>query len=216
MASELKIVVAGPIGSGKTQIANILSSATKGFTNDIAPTVGVRILEFMQTLDINSLQQSIVIQLWDMSGDEKYSITWPVLAKDADGLLLIYNAFDKKQGHSLGRYSEELGKNLDPKQVMVVAHKFGTVPAEEKIQKPKLAKRLEEAKIVQANAKENFDAFVSKFDEFSAQIYQMKLRRIEEEEKRLLGEPVQKKAKKPAAAATENKEQGEAHDQDGK
>ena len=206
---ELKIVVAGPCGAGKTEMANILSSVTKGFTGNLEPTVGLRVLEFQQTLDINQMQQNIVIQLWDMSGDDRYSLTWPAIAKDADGLLLVYNGYEKKQGAALEKYCRELGKELTSKQILVVAHKIGET--DEKVSRPKLPKGYEDARVVAADAKENFNAFVDQFDTFSAQVYQIKLKKIEEKEKKMIGEPVPKKQKreKHVEEKPEQAEEGE-------
>lgn len=193
MSGELKIVIAGPISAGKSEIANILASATKGYTGKNTPTIGVRILEYSSPLDINGMQTAVDIQLWDTSGDEKYSLTWPAINKDADGILLVYNGYKKKDAQQIERYYRELGKGLDQKQILVVVHKIGE--SEEKISPPKLPKGVE-PKMVAADAKNNFAEFQEKFESFAAQCYQIKLKNIEEKEKEMIGEAVQKKAKK--------------------
>lgn len=202
MSGELKIIVAGPLSCGKSEIANILSNASKGYTGNYTPTIAVRILEFSSALDINGMQTSIDIQLWDTSGDEKYSLTWPAIAKDADGMLLVYNGYKKKDAQAIERYCRELGKELSSKQVLVVAHKIGE--SEDKIASPKLPKGFE-PKIVAADAKNNFNEFQEKFETFAAECYQMKLKKIEEKEKQMLGETVQKKVKKMIEPKKEEK-----------
>lgn len=65
---NLKIVLAGPQGTGKTNIANFISGHCAQLTSDTyTPTVGVRILE-LET-QIKGIQDTINIELWDLSGD---------------------------------------------------------------------------------------------------------------------------------------------------
>lgn len=183
-SEELKILVVGPSHSGKTEIADILSSASKGFTGNCAPTVGLRILEFQTELSVGGLQANIGVQLWDASGDEKYSGTWPAIAKNADGALLVYNAYDKKQAHGLERYAREFTKELDGKQCLVIAHKMEK--SEEKASRPKLSANIQDAKIVAADAKENLDSFNDQFALFLSYVYQRKQQKIEAKEKELI------------------------------
>ena len=176
MSAELKIVIAGPCSSGKTEMANIIAEHTKGFMGNTEPTVGLRVLDFPKTIEINQMKQEIVIQLWDMSG------------------------YDKKQSASLEKYATKIGKDLGTKQILVVAHKLGASGEnEEKVSRPKLPKGLESVRIVAADVKENFDAFIGTFETFSAQLYQIKLKKIEEKEKQMLGEQEKKDAPEEGA-----------------
>lgn len=185
MTSDLKIIVVGPPKSGKTEIADILSSASKGFTGTCTPTIGLRVLEFQTTLEVLSNTTNIVVQLWDVSGDEKYMSCWPAIAKDADGCLLVYSAYDKKQAHALEHYSREFCKDLTSKQCLCVAHK--TIQSEEKASRPKLAKNIEDTKTVPGDAKE-IEPFNTHFMDFLSTVYQIKTKLIEEKEKKLVGD----------------------------
>ena len=67
---NLKIVLAGPQGTGKTNIANFLSGhCDKLISDTYTPTVGVRILE-LET-QMKGIQDTINIELWDSSGDHQ-------------------------------------------------------------------------------------------------------------------------------------------------
>lgn len=66
---KLKIIVVGPKACGKTQISNFLMGQTETLvTGQIEPTVGCRILEGEVKGKGN---QTIMVELWDTSGDPK-------------------------------------------------------------------------------------------------------------------------------------------------
>jgi len=186
MSNDLKIIVVGPTGSGKTELVDILSSASKGFQGNRQPTVGLRILEFPITLEVNNLQTGISVQLWDMSGDERYSSCWPAVAKDADGCMLVYSANDRRQAQDLERYSREFTKNLNASQCLIVAHKMGAI--EDKVPKPKLSANIQDAKIVPCNAQDINDSFTQQFSAFLGQVQVAKKKAMEEAEQKMFGE----------------------------
>ncbi|XP_078047622.1 intraflagellar transport protein 22 homolog [Augochlora pura] len=87
----LKIVVIGPVRSGKTTIANFLADATE-IPYDYHPTQGVRILEFeLQDINVNSKNIAKDIELWDCSGDRKFESCWPAIRKNLNGVILVYS-----------------------------------------------------------------------------------------------------------------------------
>ncbi|XP_076671825.1 intraflagellar transport protein 22 homolog [Andrena cerasifolii] len=87
----LKIIVVGPVRSGKTTISNFLADATE-IPYDYRPTQGVRILEFeVQNIDINDKRVTKDIELWDCSGDHKFENCWPAIRKDLHGVILVYS-----------------------------------------------------------------------------------------------------------------------------
>lgn len=72
--SSVKILVIGPLQSGKSTITNLLSERTEGPSN-YRPTVGVRILEFEKQAPRNPKRpglDKVMIELWDVSGDMKF------------------------------------------------------------------------------------------------------------------------------------------------
>lgn len=181
MTTKLKILVIGPPQCGKTEIANNLCQETKSLLGNAMPTIGCRIQELELTLKINELQTSVTIELWDVSGDEKYSMIWPAIKKDADGILIVYKSCEKKQAQSLDRYCKAFGNDMTSGQCMVVAHKFGQ--EESKIAKPKLSNNFEIAKIVIINVADDITEFIEQFQNFCQILYNIKLRKIESYEK---------------------------------
>ncbi|KAH0791126.1 intraflagellar transport protein [Histomonas meleagridis] len=207
MQNDIKIVVAGPPKSGKTEISDILSAASKGFQGNYKPTVCVRILEFTTTIEVSGLQTNISVQLWDTSGDDKYSPAWPAIAKDSDGCIFVYNAHDKGQSRAVENYIKAFSKDLDPSLCMVAANRIGQI--EGKPPRPKLPKGFEEATITMLNAQEDMDPFVEQFSVFLGKVYQAKMKAIEERERKLIGEPVVQKKKEVKRKKTPKPQESE-------
>jgi len=67
---QLKIIIVGPKGSGKTMIGNYLSEQSQQLAVEkYNPTVGSRILVFQTPL--RGVSEDVTIELWDNSGDSK-------------------------------------------------------------------------------------------------------------------------------------------------
>lgn len=195
MQNELKILVVGPPRSGKTELADIISAASKGFQGKpYQPTIGTRILEFETQVEVTGLQTNISVQLWDTSGDEKWQMTWPAVAKGADGVMIVYNAVDENAGRLVLTYAKAFTQDLDASQVLIVAHKIGET--EGKLSRPKLIKHIDQAKVIVANAKEGLDNINDDFADFLGRVFAQKMKGIEEEEKRLIGTAAPKQKKK--------------------
>lgn len=91
----MKVVVAGPKGSGKSLISNFIAGQTEKISSEnYSPTSGVRILEFESKVS----HESVNIELWDASGDHSYESCWRTIMADVDAVLLIYNPDAPSQG----------------------------------------------------------------------------------------------------------------------
>jgi Rab-like protein 5 len=120
--SSLKIVVAGPKGTGKSQLSNFLSGSTEEVSTErYDPTAGVRILEFDARI-----RENVTIELWDASGDHAFDGCWRAIMADADGVILIYNPDAPSQDQQIGDWFEFfVRKNgLKDDQCMVFAHRL--------------------------------------------------------------------------------------------
>mmetsp|Transcript_12403 Transcript_12403/g.11237 ORF Transcript_12403/g.11237 Transcript_12403/m.11237 type:complete len:171 (+) Transcript_12403:19-531(+) len=120
----LKIVVAGPKGSGKTIISNFLSNQSESLISDrYDPTAGVRILEF--ELRIAGITDVINIQLWDSSGDPIYEKCWKAIMFESDGVLLVYNPEAAGQDQQINDWFDYFVKRngLKDEQCVIFAHK---------------------------------------------------------------------------------------------
>uniref|UniRef100_A0A914UPD6 Intraflagellar transport protein 22 homolog n=1 Tax=Plectus sambesii TaxID=2011161 RepID=A0A914UPD6_9BILA len=96
---KTKILILGPIQSGKTTIANYLADATEMTGGDYRPTQGVRIVEFESNdLELHGKSIDAEVELWDCSGDKKFEKCWPAIQKDTHGVILVCNP--ESQEHS--------------------------------------------------------------------------------------------------------------------
>lgn len=93
-AERVKIILVGPKDSGKTCMANFLSSLTAELTANSSPTIGVRIVEFERKLSKQKAiqrEQKVLVELWDVSGDKNFQACWPAILKEAQGILFMFN-----------------------------------------------------------------------------------------------------------------------------
>ena len=208
MQNDLKIIVVGPPNSGKTEISDLLSDVSKGFQGNTKPTIALRILEFSTTIDVDGMQSNISVQLWDTSGDEKYSAAWPAIAKNADGAIIVYNANDKNQGKLIENYVKKFCQDVSPIQCLVVANRIGE--SEGKPTRPKLPKSYENVQKAIVDIQESTDSFFDQFNTFLGRVQQARIKSIEEKERALIGEEVPKR-KENTPENDEN--EGDANDE---
>lgn len=210
MQNDLKIIVVGPPKSGKTEISDIVSAASKGFQGNTKPTIALRILEFSTTIDVDGMQSNISVQLWDASGDEKYSAAWPAIARNADGAIIVYNANDKNQGKLIENYVKKFCHDVSPIQCLVVANRIGE--SEGKPTRPKLPKAYENVQKVIVDIQESTDSFFDQFNTFLGRVQQAKIKSIEDKERALIGEETPKRKQRPAED-DDGQDEGDANDE---
>ena len=158
--SAMKIVVAGPKGSGKTLIANFLAVGGLDVpltTDNYSPTSGVRILEF-ESKEGN-------IEVWDASGDHSYESCWKAIMNNADGVILVYNPDAPSQDQQLADWFDFfVRKNgLRDEQCMIFAHRSGKTISSERFRPPPLFSKATAALTTSqsgADIKNMFDDFI--------------------------------------------------------
>ncbi|XP_067950736.1 intraflagellar transport protein 22 homolog isoform X1 [Watersipora subatra] len=99
---KLKILVVGPCEVGKTFFSNFVADQSENTMGDYRPTKGVRILEFeCGDVRLKGRSGGVEVELWDCSGDHKYEGCWAAMAKDASGIVFIYNPDQPSQEKDL-------------------------------------------------------------------------------------------------------------------
>ncbi|KAE8744668.1 hypothetical protein FOCC_FOCC008671 [Frankliniella occidentalis] len=90
---RLKVIIIGPIKSGKTTISNFLADATESSGGEYHATQGVRILQFESgNLGTNNQSVKAEVELWDCSGDHKrFESCWPAFQQGTHGVVLVYD-----------------------------------------------------------------------------------------------------------------------------
>ncbi|XP_068679299.1 intraflagellar transport protein 22 homolog isoform X1 [Montipora capricornis] len=168
---KAKILVVGPCQSGKTVISNFLSDATETSGGDYHPTQGVRILEF----ECNGIELSpgktanCEVELWDCSGNHKFSTCWPAFQKDANGVLIIYNPDQANHDKELETWYTQFvqGQGLKDSQCIVFAHHQ---PSAGDMTKTQLSSSLSRVTCVQTNLDEEPEAVRDEFLNFLAKV----------------------------------------------
>ncbi|XP_013379823.1 intraflagellar transport protein 22 homolog [Lingula anatina] len=124
-----KVLVLGPCESGKSAIANYLADATENIGGEYRPTQGVRILEYeANNLTVGSKKVSAEVELWDVSGDKKFESCWPAIAKDANGIVFVYNPDQANHDKDLEMWYTHFVSvpGLRDTQCLLFAHKKGS------------------------------------------------------------------------------------------
>ncbi|XP_025091464.1 intraflagellar transport protein 22 homolog [Pomacea canaliculata] len=122
--SKVKILMVGPTKCGKTVLCNFLAEATEVSGGEYRPTQGVRILEF-EAAGLNLRGRSSVdVELWDCSGDKKFEACWPAIARDAMGVIFVYNPDQHNHDDDLDAWYRFLveQQNIKVQNCMVMAH----------------------------------------------------------------------------------------------
>ncbi|CAG9535492.1 unnamed protein product [Cercopithifilaria johnstoni] len=119
---KIKILVLGPLKSGKTTISNYLADSSDISLNTYRPTRGVRIVEFESNdLELDGERVEAEIELWDCSGDKQYERCWPVIRHNTNGVILVCRP-DQDNGSALLPWYEEFvqRRNIDPSLVLIL------------------------------------------------------------------------------------------------
>lgn len=140
--TKLKIALIGPCKAGKTKIANQIDGrpllVDQTFlvppeSNPLQyydPTAGVRILEFEENINGRSPDNSIsalltvMIELWDCSGDDKYESCKLAITDKLDGAIVIFDPTSKEQATEVRVWCEYFIKHskLSDGQITIFAH----------------------------------------------------------------------------------------------
>ncbi len=164
--SSLKIIVAGPQGTGKTVISNFLAGQSDSLeVNGLEATEGVRILEVEKNLPGSSNSSIVGVELWDASGDHKYESCWRAVMSEANGVILVYNPDAPSQDQQLHDWFDFFVKKngLSDQQCLIFAHRTKGNNSADRFRPPALFSRVSAALTTTASGtdmKGLFDNFV--------------------------------------------------------
>ena len=126
MRRRVKILLIGPLKSGKTAVANLLAEYQDTLVQTYRPTVGCRVLEFEKELkEKHDGSGRVLIQLWDVSGDPKYEKCWPAIQRNTNGIIFVYDssiAADTDMDYWIKGFSKEMG--LSPQFCIAFANRI--------------------------------------------------------------------------------------------
>ncbi|XP_022793043.1 intraflagellar transport protein 22 homolog isoform X4 [Stylophora pistillata] len=168
---KAKILVLGPCESGKTVITNFLSDATETSGGEYHPTQGVRILEFESSgIEISpGKTANCEVELWDCSGNHKFSTCWAAFQKDTNGVLIIYNPDQSSHDKELETWYTQFvqSQGLKDSQCMVFAHRRPSAADTTRSQIPSVLSRV---KCIQTNLDEEPETVRDEFHNFLAKV----------------------------------------------
>lgn len=90
-----KIAIFGPCEAGKTSLARALAAAS--LVNPTEPTVGA---QYIQTKEM----RNTILQIWDLSGAERYEEFWPMYLRASKQVLLVFDDHDEDAFADLEHY----------------------------------------------------------------------------------------------------------------
>eukprot|EP01112_Ceratiomyxa_fruticulosa_P013712 TRINITY_DN3872_c0_g1_i1.p1 TRINITY_DN3872_c0_g1~~TRINITY_DN3872_c0_g1_i1.p1 ORF type:complete len:207 (-),score=53.71 TRINITY_DN3872_c0_g1_i1:79-699(-) len=194
-AIKLKILVLGPLKTGKTTLCNFLSGQGKVHSGKgpetYHPTVGVRIIEFDRELE-RPRRLSIQVELWDCSGDKKYEYGWPAVMKDAQGILFVFNPYDANVG-ARGQQERELENwhsrfapsiGLRDTQMSVFAH--NSTGEQQQKWRGKLGKNMLRIPVECTSVEYDAEVIRAEFDRLLTRIANTVLQKREDEEQSII------------------------------
>ncbi len=144
---HVKILVVGPSMSGKTCVANFLCGVRETPLEPYRETVACRILETeLQGLNFNKATAargiagtgSAKVEVWDLSGSQRYQSCWPAIMKDADGLILVFNPEVKTQDREVEQFYKTFSGPLKLKDSCCVIFAHKKTGAEGAAEQPKV------------------------------------------------------------------------------
>lgn len=127
MSKEIvKILVVGPSKSGKSTLANFICGTRDTPQSRYYETNPLRILETDLELQASKIgerrvvfaggdarRKHIRIQVWDLSGSSKHQAGWPAVAREADGILFVFNPAVKNSEKELSLWYKKFALKQD-------------------------------------------------------------------------------------------------------
>lgn len=126
----------------------------------------------------------VTVELWDVAGDPKYEQCWPIILKNAQGIVFVYNPEDPEAEKNMEFYINSFAKaaKILPKQCMAFAHHFD---CEGETRKSKTLNCFKGVPVTDATA-ENSATIVPPFEKYFSHLMTILGEKQEKEEKNLM------------------------------
>lgn len=118
-----KICVVGDGGVGKTTILHQL--VDKMFVENIQMTIGTNF--FIKDIILKEFDTSLKLQLWDLGGQERFSIVRPDFYLGAKGIVYVFDLVDKTTFENLPNWKREVEKTVKKVPSILVGNKLDLV-----------------------------------------------------------------------------------------
>ena len=117
-----KIIVAGDTGVGKTSLVQRFVDGQ--FLANTKATIGADFSLKHVNLELPETEISIILQIWDMAGEEKFRSVLPYYIQGTQGLILAFATDNKLSFKNLSNWLEVIKKYVnDPVPIVLISTK---------------------------------------------------------------------------------------------
>ena len=111
---ELKVVLIGDASVGKTSLLN--RYITGSHSQNISPTLGAA----FTTKLVEANHQTVKLQIWDTSGEERYRSMAPLYYRGAHVVLLVFDVTKEGSFKAIGSWLEQLQGHVNVNQTLLI------------------------------------------------------------------------------------------------
>jgi small GTP-binding protein len=102
----LKILIIGDSGTGKTSLSSRFYD--RSFTDFYSSTIGIDFR--VKTVKVDG--ETIKLQIWDTSGNDRFKFITSVYYKNADGFIILYDVYDQQSFANVSKWMDQIYKFL--------------------------------------------------------------------------------------------------------
>ncbi|MGQ4833458.1 MAG: Rab family GTPase [Candidatus Asgardarchaeia archaeon] len=171
-----KIVTIGDPAVGKTSL--VLRYTKNTFSEQYIVSLGVNFLS--KVIKVNG--ESILLQIWDTGGQERFKVLRLAYYKGADGGLIVYDVTSKETFEKVDEYYEELRSICGDIPIALVGNKVDLQDNRE-VSREEGMKKANELKLLffETSAKENINVEKA-FGELAHVVYEKQIKKLRKEE----------------------------------
>ena len=114
MTEIFKVVVCGNLGVGKTCILYRLME--NKFVEEYVSTIGSHFVK-KEYKEYNIVKQ---LNIWDTTGDEKYSNMIPMFFKGSDCVIIVFDVTDRKSFNDVDKWIEKIREIFDSNYPIII------------------------------------------------------------------------------------------------
>jgi small GTP-binding protein len=123
-----KICIVGDFSVGKTTLLH--QYLERRFTPNVASTIGSNF--FVKRIKIPNIQNFIILQIWDLAGQQHFKWVRQEFYKGAKGIVYVFDLTNRKTFESLTSWKKEIQKIIKDFSSILVGNKADLIDDEKK------------------------------------------------------------------------------------
>lgn len=124
-----KICIAGNFGVGKTTLLH--QYLERRFTPNVGSTIGSNF--FVKNIKIPNVKIPIILQIWDLAGQEHFKWVRHEFYKGAKGIVYVFDLTGRKSFEDLINWKNEIEKVLEDYSSVLVGNKLDLMNPDHRI-----------------------------------------------------------------------------------